>query len=566
MKKVLLTIISICLIAASVFGLFAGVNGLQDVLSIKEYKEQDAEEGLEQINDVLLPGIAQLKENEDTYTNGVSTYEAGLITYQNGQAELAAGGATLAAGAADLAAGQAEYDAGVADLEAGKQAYAEGKAKIEANTAAYEAGKIKVAEGEAALAEGKATLAKIEPLMPYVNQYVEWRDSQFGSSHWLGFSTAQEWFMKVVRPIAASQGLTIPDNVNDLPAYIQNMVAEGKAAIEAGEAELAAGKAQLKEYEDGVAQLAAAEQQIAEGEAKLAAGKATLDAGYAAYAAGQQDYAAGKAQLEQGAQDLADGKAQLSVFEDGAAQVAAGLELLLSQPEYRSNEGKGDKVICPSVRALCEEKLGEDFTYWKLDDNGEILVMNGCQYVDLDVAEEIAYAARDYISIYQTESLTKELYSRMATYACLLLASVLGILAGLFGLLCIGKISGGKIGTATVCGYISAILAIAGNIVGLVTGYTGYAYPNKVVTGDTFEYVYTGHMQVTALIILAVVAVLFVVVASIVRHAYKASKATVAAEAAAAAAATVPVTAPVVEAAPAAEAAPVAEAAPETEA
>lgn len=536
MKKVLLTIISICLIAASVFGLFAGVNGLQDVLSIKEYKEQDAEEGLEQINDVLLPGIAKLKENEDTYTAGVGTYEAGLITYQNGQAELAAGGAKLAAARPQLAEGQAAYDAGVAELEAGKKAYAEGKAMIEANTEAYN--------------EGKALLAKIEPLMPYLNQYVSFRDGTIANLP--GFSTAQGWFIAIVRPLAAQMGLTLPSDVTDFPAYIQNMVAEGQA--------------QIKAYEDGVAQLAEAEKTIAAGEAALAEGKATLDAGYAEYAKGQQDYAAGKAQLDQGAQDLADGKAKLSEFEDGAAQVAAGLELLLSQPEYRSNEGKGDEVICPSVRAICEDRLGEDFTYWKLDDNGEILVMNGCQYVDLDVAEEIAYAARDYISVYQTESLTKELYSRMATYACMLIASVLGILAGLFGLLCIGKISGGKIGAATVCGYISAILAIAGNIVGLVTGYTGYAYPNKVVTGDTFEYVYTGHMQVTALIILAVVAVLFVVVASIVRHAYKASKATVAAEAAAAAAATVPVTAPVVEAAPAAEAAPVAEAAPETEA
>lgn len=529
MKKVLLTIISICLIAASVFGLFAGVNGLQDVLSIKEYKEHDAEEGLEQINDVLLPGIAQLKENEGTYTDGVGTYEAGLITYQNGQAELAAGGAKLAAGAADLAKGQADYDAGVAELAAGKQKYAEGKAMIEANTEAYN--------------EGKAMLEKIQPLMPYVDTYVKIRNDV--SPFLPGFSSAQEWFMKVVRPVAANIGLTIPDDVNDFPGYIQNMVAEGKA--------------QMKVYEDGVAQLAQAEKDIAAGEAKLAAGKAQLDAGYADYAKGQSDYAAGKAQLDQGAKDLADGKAQLSVFEDGAAQVAAGLELLLSQPEYRSNEGKGDKVICPSVRAICEERLGEDFTYWKLDENGEVLVMNGCQYVDLDVAEEIAYAARDYISVYQTETLTKELYGRMGTYACLLLAAVAGILAGLFGLLCVGKISGGKIGTATVCGYISAVLAIAGNVVGLIFGYTGYAYPNKVVTGDTFEYVFTGKMQVTALIILAVVAVIFVVIASIVRHAYKASKATVAAEAAAAAATTVPVTTPVVEAAPVAEAAPEAE-------
>lgn len=526
MKKVLLTIISICLIAASVFGLFAGVNGIQDVLNVMEYKQEEAEEGLEQINDQLLPGIAQLKENEGTYTDGVSTYEAGLITYQQGQAQLAAGSAELAHNKPVLEAGQKQYDEGQATLAEAKRIYAEGKATIEANTAAYN--------------EGKAMLEKIDPLMPYLNTYVEWRDSTLGIGNFPGFGTAQAWFVAVVRPIAAGMGLEIPNDVTDFPAYIQNMVAEGHA--------------QMEEYEAGQAMLVEAEQMIAAGEAELAAAKQQLDAGYAAYAAGEQQLASGKAELASGAQELAEGKAQLTEFEDGASQVAAGMEFLLSQPEYRNNEGKGDKVVCPSMRAICEERLGENFTYWKLDDNGEVLVMNGCQYLDLEVCEAIANAGKDYIEKYQTGAVESELYGRIATYACMLLASVAGLLAGLFGLLCIGKISSGKIGTATVCGYISAVLAIAGNVVGLIKGYTGYAFPNKIVGADeAVEYVFTGHMQVTALIILAIVAVIFVVIASIVRHAYKASKATVAAEAAAAAAATVPVTTPV---APAFETAP----------
>jgi len=44
MKKVLLTIISVCLIAASIFGLFAGVSSFSDIMNVKEYKEKDAEE------------------------------------------------------------------------------------------------------------------------------------------------------------------------------------------------------------------------------------------------------------------------------------------------------------------------------------------------------------------------------------------------------------------------------------------------------------------------------------------------------------------------------------------
>ena len=59
MKKVLLTIISVCLIAASIFGLFAGVSSFSDIMNVKEYKEKDAKEGLESI-DTLDAGVPVL--------------------------------------------------------------------------------------------------------------------------------------------------------------------------------------------------------------------------------------------------------------------------------------------------------------------------------------------------------------------------------------------------------------------------------------------------------------------------------------------------------------------------
>ena len=187
MKKVLLTIISGCLIAASIFGLFAGVSSFSDIMNVKEYKEKDAEEGLESI-DTLDAGLDQLQENEGTYLAGVDTYTAGLISYSEGKTQ--------------LSAGYAAYYAGKKQLEEGKAAYAAGKKQIEDNTAAYN--------------EGKATLAKIEPLMPYVNQYVDFRNGTIANLG--GFSSAQAWFASGVRPIAASKGLVIPDDVTDLPA------------------------------------------------------------------------------------------------------------------------------------------------------------------------------------------------------------------------------------------------------------------------------------------------------------------------------------------------------------
>ena len=92
-------------------------------------------------------------------------------------------------GKSTLSAGYAAYYAGKKQLEEGKAAYAAGKKQIEDNTAAYN--------------EGKATLAKIEPLMPYVDQYVKFRNGTI--SNLAGFATAQAWFVSVVRPIAPAR-------------------------------------------------------------------------------------------------------------------------------------------------------------------------------------------------------------------------------------------------------------------------------------------------------------------------------------------------------------------------
>ena len=422
MKKVLLTIISVCLIAASIFGLFAGVSSFSDIMNVKEYKEKDAKEGLESI-DTLDAGLDQLQENEGTYLAGVDTYTAGLVSYSEGKST--------------LSAGYAAYYAGKKQLEEGKAAYAAGKKQIEDNTAAYN--------------EGKATLAKIEPLMPYVDQYVKFRNGTI--SNLAGFSSAHAWFVSVVRPIAAaSKGLVIPDDVTDLPAYVQQMVADGKA--------------QLKQYEDGLAQLAEAEKTIAAGEAQL------KDA--------EKQLAQGEVDLAAGGNKLADGKKQLNTFEDGCAQVAAGCELLMSQPAYMNDEGNGDKKMCPSVADILKERYGDNFSIWELDDNGEIRVVNGCQYLNLENCRAVGQAGRDYISVYQTAAVTKEVMSRLGVVAAMLIASVLGLIAGLFGILSVIRISKGKIVTASVCGIISAVIAAAGNVIGMLTGYTGYTltYPH----------------------------------------------------------------------------------------
>ena len=522
MKRVFLMVCSICLVIASLFGLFTGVAGLRDAKNLQDYKTEDSELGLEAV-DTLLDGIQQLRDNEDAYTKGVSTYEAGLIEYSEGKSTLNAGYKEYYAGKKTLADGKKEYEAGKKTLEAGKKEYEAGKKLIEQNTQAYN--------------EGKETLAKIEPIMPYVDQYVEFRDgaiSKLPGNSGKYFTNAQKWFVSVVRPVASSAGLDIPDDVTDLPAYIQQMVADGKA--------------QLKEYEDGVAKLAEAEKTIAAGEAKLAAAEKEIAAGEKKLADAEKQLAQGEKDLAAGKSELAAGDKQLATYEGGQAQLAAGMEQLLD--EMVPCATRSGKQTVPGLKEL----LGEDFSLWVLNDDGEVKVERGCQFVDLVNCTKLCDEAEHYLEL-QEADIKSELYPRIAMNVMMGLAAILGIIAGIVGL--VGAISGSK-KTGFVCGIICAVLAVAANIVGIIVGYTDFAYQTREIVDGVKEYTYSGDLQLYALIVLAVIAVIFAIVAGVARKAAKKEEAETVAqatEAAAAGAAAAVAAAPAAEAAaPAAEA------------
>ena len=519
MKRALLMVCSICLVLACLFGLFACVAGMKDALNIQEYKQEDADTAREGIQ-TALDGIKQLQENEDVYLNGVGTYEAGLIE--------------LSSGKSTLNAGYKEYYAGKKTLEEAKKAYAEGVKTLEAGKKEYEAGKQKIADNTEAYNKGKESLAKIEPLMPYLNQYVDFRDGTIAKLP--GFDTAQAWFVKAVRPVAANLGITIPDDVTDFPAFMNKMVADGKA--------------QLKEYEDGVAKLAEAEKTIAAGEAKLADAEKQIAAGEAKLADAEKQLKAGEKKLAAGENELAAGDKQLKVYEGGQEALAAGMQQLLD--ELVPCTTRSGKQTVPGLKEL----LGDDFSIWVLDDKGEVKVERGCQFVDLANCAKLCDEAEHYLQL-QEADIKSELYPRIAMNIMMALASVIGIVAGIVAI--VGAVTGSK-KTGFVGGIITAVLAVAANIVGIIVGYTDFVYQTREVVNDIKEYTYSGDLQLYALIVLAVVAIIFTIVAGIARNAAKkaeaetvaqANQAAAAGAAAAAVAEAAPAAAPV-EAAPAA--------------
>ncbi len=515
-------VFSIILILACIFGLFACVAGVRDVLNIQDYKNADAAFARENLK-TAQAGIDQLKENEETYLTGVGTYTDGLSQYAKGQSDYAAGQATLAAGEKTLAEGYAAY-------EAGKKTLAEGQAQIDANTQAYN--------------EGKEKLAKIEPLLPYLNQYVQFRDGTIANLP--GFNTAQAWFVSVVRPLGSRLGLEIPADVTDFPAYINQMVADGKA--------------QLKQYEDGLAQLEEGKKQLAEAEKALAEGEAKL-------AAGRQDLAAGAAKLTAAEGQLADGKAQLSVFEqgeltlaDGARQLFEGMQpcfsfyggeqTVKSLPEYLAEEFgleiPSNLIVKEDGKAHVNEEAYEEFgeyvisNMYKVDENGQPVVKNGYAMLDLDKCDKLCELAEQYLKD-QEADIKSEVFVRVGMYVALAVAAILGIIAGIFGI--VAAVNGSK-RTGKTLGLISAIMAVAVLVTGLVTKFHDYVYTIRVDTagnyvGETASKLdftpvqeYSGSLHLTAICVLAGAAILGVIFAFIASKAAKDKEAALAAAAA----------------------------------
>ena len=522
MKRVLLMVFSIILILACIFGLFACVAGVRDVLNIQDYKKADAAYARENL-ETAKAGIDQLKENEETYLTGVGTYTDGLSQYAKGKNDYAAGQATLAAGEKTLAEGYAAY-------EAGKKTLAEGQAKIDANTQAYN--------------EGKEKLAKIEPLLPYLNQYVQFRDGTIANLP--GFNTAQAWFVSVVRPLASRLGLDIPADVTDFPAYVNQMVADGKA--------------QLKEYEDGLAQLEEGKKQLAAAEKELAAGEEKL-------AAGRQELAEGAAKLVAAEGQLADGKAQLSVFEqgeltlaDGARQLFEGMQpcfsfyggeqTVKSLPEYLAEEFgleiPSNLIVKEDGKAHVNEEAYEEFgeyvlsNMYKVDENGQTVVKNGYAMLDLDKCDRLCELAEQYLKD-QEADIKSEVFVRVGMYVALAVAAILGIIAGIFGI--VAAVNGSK-RTGKTLSLITAIMAVAVLVTGLVTKFHDYVYTIRVdaagnYVGETASKLdfapvqeYSGSLHLTAICVLAGAAILGVIFAFIASNAAKDKEAALAAAAA----------------------------------
>lgn len=354
--------------------------------------------------------------------------------------------------------GTQKYDAGKAQYEAGAQKIANGQAQYDAAEKTYNEKKAEYDAAEQRLAEGEAQL----------NAAKKERDAAQAQ-----LDAATDKYERAKKLFALIDNSTILTKVEVLLERF-------------GFTSLEEARAAMKEYEDAQAQLAeanaqisAAEQQIADGKTQLAEAKQQLDSG--------------KAQLDSAKQQLDNGKAQLAAAK---RQLDAGQQQLTQNVE-KMNEVKEDLAAQDDAKAAVTAGIEI------LMDNDEIAKL----VTDENDYESVIEAARKYAND-DAKKLTDELDLRQSLYNLLRIVSIIGIAAGVIGLL--AALSPAKIKVVATLGAtaVAAAGSIAMNGYGFANGYRDFVYALADGSGS-------GSRQLMAMLILmgAAVVAFFVALA-----------------------------------------------------
>lgn len=361
--------------------------------------------------------------------------------------------------------GTQKYDAGKAQYEAGAQKIANGQAQYDAAEKTYNEKKAEYDAAEQRLAEGEAQL----------NAAKKERDTAQAQ-----LDAATEKYERAKKLFALIDNSTILTKVEVLlERFGFTSLEEARAAV--------------KEYEDAQAQLAEANAQIAAAEQQIADGKAQL-------AEAKQQLDNGKAQLDSAKQQLDNGKAQLAAAK---RQLDAGQQQLTQNVE-KMNEVKEDLAAQDDAKAAVTAGIEI------LMDNDEIAKL----VTDENDYESVIEAARKYAND-DAKKLTDELDLRQSLYNLLRIVSIIGIAAGVIGLL--AALSPAKIKVVATLGAtaVAAAGSIAMNGYGFANGYRDFVYALADGSGS-------GSRQLMAMLILMGAAVVAFFVALACFRAYDA--------------------------------------------
>lgn len=445
MKKVIGIVLAVLLVGASVFGVVLSVEALSGAYAATEDYAYDRETASTLKEDIAnaRDGVRLLMENEESYLSGSNAYSEDLISHTFNKES-----------STKLTGLYNEYNKALAEYEEAKQA-------ADAISDDYN--------------ETKETISKIEPLMPYLNKYIEYRDGTIESLP--GFDSAQQWFVSVVRPIGAQLGLEVPEDVTDFPVYVQQIVAEGQA--------------QLKEYEPVFERLEEAEQKLADVEARIAAAHDKQDADKNEDTTETEDEPSEAENerlnvFEQGEVSLMEGIYRLFEAMTPCYSASSGETVLVSLPEQVADElgiaapkelivenGEAYELDTEAYAELCDSVA---LALYLVDENGDLVTVGdryGFTLLDLDKCALLLDKAEQYLA--DRENLTVSEGSGNKT-SCILsiAAAALCIVCAIFvtvkNLMSTGKVLGivgcvfGSLGAIS-----AAVTLVMGNMAQLRT-------------------------------------------------------------------------------------------------
>lgn len=398
----------LALAAASVFAILCGPIGLRTVTLLQAEQQSQYAAVTGEINSLLDLADSvdarskQFDETAYSFAGHALTDVIGEKQLAAGEAQISTGEAQYNAGAAQLAEGQAQYDSGRRRLAAERAEYAEGEGLLAAGQAEYEAGKAQLAAARQEHAAGEARLDQVRPIYNTVKPLYD-RYLQTQAEYEAAWAAGDDGGALGLWAAVEAQRLVYETQLGEYS--ISELIAE----YEAGQAQLATAAAMIAE---GERQLAQAERDLVEGQAKLdaaaaeiAAGQAKLDAAKAELDAGKAELGAGKAELDAAKNRLYAGRASLEENKEALATDLAALQA------YEKDQDR----LEAGVRRLSEisgvsDRLPKSATY------GAILT-----------AAKNYFAERD-------EAAQSEFRLRSVRYIALLIAGVLGLNAGVFGL------------------------------------------------------------------------------------------------------------------------------------
>ena len=459
MKRTLLTVISVCLVLAAIFGIYAGAVGLDDISAIVRYTNNQRQV-VAQIADETEKGVTELEAEEEQRKQDLLEAAEGSVVEQIGGSKLANGERQYEAGKDKLNAGQKEYDEGKAQYDAAKALYDEKLAEYNNACERLEEGKAQLADAKAQRDAGQKKLDEATPAYNELKIYVD-----------LANGKVYEHTRFLADPIARRYGY---DSV--------------EAVLEAYEA----GRQQLA---DANVQIAAAEKQIADGEKQLADAKVQLDEGKKQLDAAKAQLDEGKKQLDEGKSRLNSAKAELDAGRRTVSESVENLQDALDDLKaYDDAESKVKAGVAELMKIPGIAELVEDESYYR----------------------GVVEAARSFIES-NKDGVNAEMTVRQRLYVMLIAACAVCAAAGVAGIIASLTPTGVRLATCAIASVAAAALSVGFMIYGLVNGSRSFAYfyMDKLgnVAGD-------GRLQSTALLIAAVAALCTAALALLCRSVY----------------------------------------------